>query len=75
MVHEFIERNPHVGILASLSGIGVSVVGWLHYFNIILETGGAAFGLLAGFYTFRIKLHHWRREKTKGKHSYENDNT
>lgn len=65
MVHDFIEKNPHVGILASLSGFGVSVVGWLHYFNLALETGAAVFGLLAGIYTFRIKLHHWKRERNK----------
>lgn len=67
MVHEFIERNPHIGILASLSGWGASIFGWLHSINIILETGAAIFGLLAGIYTFRIKLHHWNREKNKTK--------
>lgn len=61
----FIEKKPHFGILASLSGFGVSLLSLLHVATIVLGFGGAVFGLLAGYYTYRIKRHHWEREQNK----------
>lgn len=65
MLSQFLERNPHYGILASMSGIGTFILGVLHYVNPVLETLAALFGLGAGIYTFLIKRHHWKREKNK----------
>ena len=60
---EFLERRPHFGILASLTGVGTSLVTWLQAGTIVLSFLGAAFGFAAGFYTWRVQRHKWARER------------
>lgn len=57
----FLERRPGVGILASVSGLGASVVSWFQAASIVIGFCGAIFGLLAGYYTYRVKRQEWLR--------------
>ena len=61
----FIEKNPHVGILASFAGFGASALTWLHAATILFGFVGASFGLVAGYYTMRVKYHQWVRENLR----------
>jgi hypothetical protein len=61
LIGDFLERRPGFGIIASITGLGTSVLSVLHAASIVLGCGGALFGLLAGFYTWRIKKLHWER--------------
>ena len=56
-----IERYPHVGILASISGFVGSFVSFLQSASVVIGFIGACFGLVAGFYTWRIKRRHWEK--------------
>jgi hypothetical protein len=57
----FIERRPVVGILASLTGFSTTIITLLQDASVVLGFLGAAFGLAAGYYTWRIKRAHWHR--------------
>ena len=59
VVSDIIERYPHVGIVASITGSFVSFVSFLQEASVLIGFIGACFGLLAGFYTWRIKKRHW----------------
>lgn len=61
----FLERRPGVGILASVSGLGASVVSWFQAASIVIGFVGAIFGLLAGYYTWRVKRQEWLRTQSK----------
>lgn len=54
-----IERRPSVGILASMTGFAGSFMSFLQSASVLIGFIGACFGLLAGFYTWRIKKRHW----------------
>jgi hypothetical protein len=56
---QFIERNPHAGIFASIAGFTGSFISFLQQASVVIGFIGAVFGLLAGVYTFRIKRRHW----------------
>jgi len=62
MLSDFIERKPHLGIIASVAGFASSFVSFLQAASVIIGFLGAVFGLLAGFYTWRIKRHQWQKE-------------
>lgn len=59
MLSKFVCDRPALGITASISGFGVSVLSFLQNAGIVIGFLGAVFGLLAGFYTWRIKKDHW----------------
>lgn len=61
MITNFLERRPALGIFASFSGFGASVLSALKIISIIAGAGGAVLGLVAGYYTLRIKRAHWQR--------------
>lgn len=61
MLVQFLERRPGFGIVASLTGLGTSILSWLHAASVIVGFAGAVFGLLAGFYTWRVKKREWER--------------
>lgn len=63
VISQFLERRPGVGIFASFSGFGVSLTSLIHTGTLVLGFGGAIFGLLAGYYTYRIQKHKWEREQ------------
>lgn len=60
---DLIERRPGVGILASMAGFSTSFLGFLQEASIVIGFVGACFGLLAGYFTWRVKRAHWRRIK------------
>ena len=62
---DFIERRPHVGILASIAGFTGTFLTFLQDASIVIGFVGACFGLIAGIYTWKIKRHHWQREQNK----------
>jgi hypothetical protein len=61
MLTEWLESKPHFGIVASLSGFFTSILAFMEDVSIILGFLGAVFGLLAGYYTWKIKREHWKR--------------
>lgn len=61
MLSRWIEAKPYFGIFASLSGFGASVLSFFQSASIVLGFVGAVFGLLAGYYTWRVKREHWKR--------------
>ena len=65
MLRSFIERWPAFGIVASFTGVGTSVITFVHAMTPILSLAGALFGFFAGFYTFLIQRHKWLRESVK----------
>jgi membrane associated rhomboid family serine protease len=62
-VQDFIERRPGVGIFASVSGLLTSLTSLIQAVSIFIGLGGAIFGLLAGYYTFRIQRKKWLKEQ------------
>ena len=52
---KLVDRFPHVGILAGVSGLATSVLALIHIFSLVFGLAGAVFGCLAGFYTWRIQ--------------------
>lgn len=61
----FLERFPHVGIFASFSGFGASVLAAAKVISIFAGAAGAIFGCVAGYYTMRCWHHKWKREREK----------
>jgi hypothetical protein len=59
--NSWLETRPSIGIVASLSGFTASLLAILQQISIILGLVGAIFGLLAGYYTWRVKREHWIR--------------
>lgn len=58
---EFLERNPVFGIIASAGGLAAPLMSWLQLIGLLLGLGGAFFGLLAGFYTWKLSRAKARR--------------
>jgi Fe-S cluster biogenesis protein NfuA len=58
---DFIEHRPHFGIIASMTGGAVSLIGFLQEASVVIGFLGACFGLAAGYFTWRIKRRHWQR--------------
>ena len=58
-VTAFLEKHPHVGIMASMTGFAGSFITFLQSASVLIGFIGACFGLLAGFYTWRVKKRHW----------------
>lgn len=56
-----LERRPGVGIIASITGFSTSVITLMQQASIVIGFVGACFGLVAGYYTWRIKRAHWHR--------------
>jgi hypothetical protein len=67
MLVQFLERRPGFGIFASLTGLGTSILSWLHAASVVVGFAGAVFGLLAGFYTYRCKKREWERKSANDK--------
>lgn len=61
MLSKYVEAKPALGIVASISGFGASVMAFIKDASIVLGFLGAIFGLAAGYYTWRIKREHWKR--------------
>jgi len=59
-ITELIEQRPHVGIIASAGGFVTSLLSYMQEINILLGTVGAIFGIVAGYYTFRVKRRNWQ---------------
>ena len=63
MLTRFLEQRPGFGILASFTGIGTSVTSFFHDLGFLFSLGGAVFGCMAGYYTWRVQRHKWQREQ------------
>lgn len=63
-VSRWIEAKPHFGIVASFAGFGASLFAVVKDLSVVLSFGGAVFGFLAGYYTWRVKREHWLRVRT-----------
>lgn len=61
MLSRWIEARPSLGILTSFTGFGTAVLALMQYLSIFLGFLGAILGLVAGYYTLRIKREHWKR--------------
>jgi hypothetical protein len=59
MITGFLERRPGLGIFASIAGFAGSLVSFLQTMSVFIGFVGAIFGLLAGFYTYRIQRRRW----------------
>jgi hypothetical protein len=68
MLSKYVEAKPALGIVASVSGFGASVLAVLQDLSIVLGFLGAVLGFAAGYYTWRIKREHWKRVQ----HSHNN---
>lgn len=64
LLHKFIERNPHVGIFASMAGFGASLLTVVHVLSILVGFVGAIFGCIAGYYTMRCHYRKWQKAKS-----------
>lgn len=58
---EFLERRPHYGMLASATGFATALTSYLKIASPMLGLLGALFGLIAGYYTMRIKHAEWKK--------------
>jgi uncharacterized protein (DUF2062 family) len=65
LLTNFVERFPHVSILASLSGCAASVLAIMKVLSVLLGVAGGVFSLLAGYYTFRVYYRKWQRAKAE----------
>jgi hypothetical protein len=54
------DRYPHVGICATIAGLGASVLTWMKVLTIVFGFGGALIGFIAGYYTFRVQRRKWQ---------------
>lgn len=63
MLSKWICERPGLGITASITGFGASILALLQDLSIILGFLGAILGFAAGYYTWRIKREHWNRVK------------
>jgi hypothetical protein len=63
MLSKWICERPALGITASITGFGASILALLQDLSIVLGFLGAVLGFAAGFYTWRIKREHWNRVK------------
>lgn len=59
MLSRWAESKPYVGIFASLSGFGATVLALLQDISVIFGCLGAILGFAAGYYTWRIKRQQW----------------
>lgn len=67
MLSKLVCDRPSLGITASISGFGVSLLTFLQNASIVLGFLGALFGLAAGYYTWRIKKDHWEHLQAANK--------
>ena len=61
MLSRWVCDRPALGIVASISGFGASLLALLSQLSVVLGFLGAVFGLAAGYYTYRIKRAHWKK--------------
>lgn len=64
-IFRFIERFPHAGIFASLSGFGASLLTAAKVLSVFFGFAGAVFGCIAGYYTMRVWHKKWRAMNPK----------
>ena len=64
-VQRFLERNPHLGIFASVAGFTTMLLSLVKVLSVILGFGGAVFGFVAGYYTMRSAHRKWKRQKAE----------
>lgn len=70
MLSKWVETKPYIGIIASISGFGASVLSILQYLSVILGFMGALLGLAAGYYTWQIKRDHWKQIQLHRHHNH-----
>lgn len=68
-IASLLSDKPHIGILASMTGLFTAILSSLHIITIVFGLLGAIFGAAAGFYTFLIKKKEWRDASHKHKKS------
>lgn len=64
-IQRFLERNPHLGIFASVAGFTTMLLSLVKVLSVLLGFGGAVFGFIAGYYTMRSAHRKWTKQKTE----------
>lgn len=59
-MNHLIANRPILGVALSGGGAVSAILTWLNILTPIIGFAGACFGLVAGFYTFRIQMYKWR---------------